>query len=72
MGVAENRYMDMLAEGATPQEARNVLPLSTATMLVMTGTMRQWRGFLDLRTAPSAHPQMRHLATTLVKQMEAR
>lgn len=72
MVEAERRYRHMLSFGATPQEARNVLPLSTATVLVMTGTMRQWRGFLDLRTAPSAHPQMRHLATTLVKQMEER
>jgi len=72
MAAAERRYMEMLAEGASPQEARNVLPLSAATVLVMTGTMRQWGDFLDLRTAPAAHPQMRYLATALVKQMEAR
>lgn len=72
MVAAERRYMDMLSFGASPQEARNVLPLSTATVLIMTGTMRQWRAFLDLRTAPAAHPQMRYLATALVKQMEAR
>lgn len=72
MAEAERRYMDMLAEGAFPPEARNVLPLSTATVLVMTGTMRQWRAFLDLRTAPEAHPQMRYLATALAKQMEVR
>jgi thymidylate synthase ThyX len=69
MAEAERRYMDMLAEGAFPQEARNVLPLSTATVLIMTGTMRQWRAFLDLRTAPAAHPQMRYLATALDRQI---
>lgn len=69
MAEAERRYMEMLVEGASPQEARNVLPLSTATVLIMTGTMRQWRAFLDLRTAPAAHPQMRYLATALDRQI---
>ncbi len=64
---AEAAYREMIENGATPQEARNVLPLSTKTELIMTGTFAQWKEMLKLRTASGAHPQMRylmHLLTT--------
>lgn len=34
---AERSYIQMIHHGATPQEARDVLPLSTKTELIMTG-----------------------------------
>ena len=52
--------------GCTPQEARNVLPLSTKTELIMTGTHSQWTEMLKLRLHPAAHPQMRYLMELLV------
>lgn len=76
MFSAEGAYFAMLEKGATPQEARNVLPLSTKTQLVMTGTYPQWGDLLALRDAPDAHPQMRHVAklirATLPVAMEGR
>ncbi len=43
---AETAYMDMIAEGCTPQEARSVLPNSLATEIVVTANYREWRHIL--------------------------
>lgn len=59
---AEYGYFRMLEEGATPQEARSVLPNSLKTALIVTYNIREWRHFLRLRCAPAAHPQMRQVA----------
>lgn len=66
MSNAEAAYIEMIEYGATPQEARNVLPLSTKTELIMTGTFAQWEEMLKLRTSPGAHPQMRYLMQCLM------
>lgn len=65
--TAEEAYMEMLARGCTPQEARAVLPNSLKTEVVMTANMREWRHFLKLRCAPAAHPQMREVAMMLLE-----
>lgn len=69
---AEQRYMEMLEFGATPQEARSVLPNSLKTEIVMTTNAREWRHFLRMRCAPEAHPQMREVAFMLLKELHAR
>lgn len=60
---AEAAYLGMLELGCTPQEARDVLPNSLKTELVMTATADEWLHFLELRTSEAAHPQMREVAT---------
>lgn len=62
MSTAEKIYLEMLTSGASPEEARSVLPNSLKTELYMTMNLREWRHFLRLRTALSAHPQMREVA----------
>lgn len=47
--TAEQCYFLMLEEGATPQQARDVLPNATKTELIMTGFSSDWRHVLDLR-----------------------
>ena len=64
---AEKVYMRMIKRGARPQEARTVLPLSTATVLYVTGMYKQWEDVLNLRLAPGAHPQMRYIMQKLVE-----
>lgn len=64
--AAERAYMGLLDAGATPQEARSVLPNSLKTEVVMTANIREWRHFFELRTSPAAHPQMRELAIALL------
>lgn len=66
MKAAEKSYIAMIEAGCAPQEARNVLPLSTKTELVMTGTLRQWEVMLKLRRMKGAHPQMVYLMNRLV------
>ena len=65
MGDAERHYMKMLELGATPQEARSVLPNSTKTQIVVTMNVREWRHFLEMRlvgVAGTPHPQMVEVA----------
>ena len=69
---AERAYLNLIDVGATPQEARTVLPNSTATELVVTGNYREWRHFLKLRTDKAAHPQMREVTIPLLKELKER
>lgn len=66
--IAEAAYFDLINNtGATPQEARSVLPNSLKAELMMTADIREWRHFLKLRTSKRAHPQMREVALMLLK-----
>ena len=69
---AETAYLELLKNGATPQEARTVLPNSTATEIVVTGNYREWRHFLKLRTDKAAHPQMREVTIPLLRELQER
>lgn len=66
---SEKSYFDLLEMGATPQEARSVLPNSLKTEIVMTMNIREWRHFFKLRCDQAAHPQMRELTIPLLKEM---
>ncbi|MCL2747710.1 MAG: FAD-dependent thymidylate synthase [Oscillospiraceae bacterium] len=66
MEEAERNYLTMLAGGATPQDARAVLPNSLKTEVVMTANLREWRHFFRLRTDKAAHPQIRELTIPLL------
>lgn len=67
---AENSYIALLDMGATPQEARAILPNSLKTEVVMTANLREWRHFFRLRTAPAAHPQMREVTIPLLRRFQ--
>lgn len=55
-------YLQMLDAGASPQEARSVLPTSLKTEIVITMNLREWRHFIRLRGSDAAHPQIRQIA----------
>lgn len=59
MKEAEKAYLYLLNNGASPQEARSVLPNSLKTDIVVTANIRQWRLVFNQRCASAAHPQMR-------------
>ena len=67
MEAAEKYYFQMIEAGASPQEARSVLPNSLKTELVMTMNLREWRHFLKLRLAETAHPQIREVSIMILK-----
>ena len=63
--IIENRYMEMLKQGLKPQDARSVLPLDTATEVMYTAFISDWKHFFKLRTAVGAHPDARAIACPL-------
>ena len=69
MNEAEYNYKQLIEMGATPQEARSVLPNSLKTEIVVTMNFREWRHFLKLRCNKTSHPQMREIAFMLLDKM---
>ena len=72
---AEDAYMALLYENVKPETARDVLPLSTATEIVVTGNIREWRHFFSLRSScknTAAHPQMRSLCDDLLNDLKSK
>jgi thymidylate synthase (FAD) len=67
---AESSYFDLLDLGASPQEARSVLPNSLKTEIVMTANLREWQHVLRLRCSPAAHPQMRQLMLPVLAEFK--
>jgi len=69
MGRCENAYLELLDQGAKPEEARSVLPNSLKTEIVVTANLREWRHILKLRTSKKAHPQMRQVMLPLLAEL---
>ena len=65
---AEYSYLNLLSQGWKPQQARQVLPFSVSSPLVMTGFASDWLHFFDLRCDSHAHPQAREIATALKEE----
>ena len=72
MEQAERDYLELLALGAQPQQARSVLPNSLKTEVVMTANLREWRHVLDLRCSSAAHPQIREIMLPLLDDLYVR
>ena len=62
---SEFEYMGLLKSGLKPQDARSVLPLDTATEVMYTAFVSDWKHFFELRTAVGAHPDVRAIACPL-------
>lgn len=65
---AEESYMSLIKQGWKPQQARAVLPNATKTEIVVTGFIKDWKHFFELRCSPSAHPDMRALVVPLKEE----
>ena len=63
---SEDHYFKLLSMGATPQEARTVLPNSLKADIIMTATLHEFRHFFDMRCPSGAHPQMREVSLPLL------
>lgn len=58
---AEHAYFALREEGRSPEEAREVLPNSTATCIIIKANLREWMHIFDLRlfgTTGKPHPEM--------------
>lgn len=64
----ETHYFELLDMGATPQEARSILPNSLKTEIVVTATEEEWQHIINLRyhgTTGKPHPQMKEVMEIL-------
>ncbi len=66
MQRAESTYNYLInIEGAKNQDARKVLPNSTACKIMMSVNLRELLHIYDLRSSPAAYPEMRELMRLL-------
>jgi thymidylate synthase (FAD) len=65
---AEAYYKDLIECGATPEQARSVLPNSLKTEIIMTCNLRELRHILDLRCSAKAHPQIKEIMIPLLEE----
>jgi thymidylate synthase (FAD) len=61
MRTAEKSYQLLLGSGSRPEQAREVLPNSLKTEIVMTANLREWIHVFKLRCSKASHPQIRSL-----------
>mgnify|MGYP001401049085 CR=1 FL=1 len=60
---AKNLYLQMLDAGVAKECARFVLPLSVPTKIYMTGSVRSWIHYIDLRSANGTQKEHMDIAT---------
>ena len=73
MDESEKTYLAMIESGATPEQARDILPTSIKTEIVMTANLREWRHFFKLRAegvTGKPHPQMLEITIPLLKELK--
>lgn len=58
-------YGALIRKNIKPENARDILPGSVATTIIVTMNIRELRHFLKLRLDKAAHPQMRELASMI-------
>jgi thymidylate synthase (FAD) len=62
VGAAEEAYMDLMKlPGVKPEDARSVLPNSTATVVAISANLREWRHIFKVRTEEHAQHNIRCL-----------
>ena len=55
-------YQEMLGAGVAKESAREVLPLATPTRLYMSGSVRSWIHYIDLRSANGTQLEHQQIA----------
>ena len=58
-------YKKLLAYGVAKECARNVLPLSTKTRMYMSGTIRSWLHYIDLRASHGTQVEHSQIASQI-------
>jgi len=70
--TAEATYKRLIKDGWTPQQARQVLPLSTKVQTIHTAFNDDWDEFVKLRAdacSGSVHPNMKVIANMIRKDL---
>ena len=67
---AEFGYIGLRTNGWRPEQAREVLPNSLKTEIVVKATLEEWFHIFKLRCTKAAHPQIRALLTPLLAELK--
>ena len=70
MLLAEDAYNQMINMGVKNQDARKVLPNSTACRIMMACNMRELSHIYELRSSKAAYPEMRELMRLLKQEVD--
>lgn len=70
MEQAEHYYNMMISLGIKNQDARKVLPNSTACTIMMDVNLRELLHIYSLRSSPAAYPEMRELMRLLKLEVD--
>ena len=70
MTLAEDAYNRLIARGMKNQDARKVLPNSTATTIMMDINFRELLHIYRLRSSSAAYPEMRELMRLLKEEVD--
>ena len=71
MAESEARYIELMESGWRAEQAREVLPNSLKTEIVVKGNIREWRHMFNLRCSKKAHPQIRELMIPLLQELKS-
>lgn len=68
---AESKYIDLLNAGTAHQNARDVLPMSLKSEIVITASLNEWRRiFIHNACDTAVHPQMRRIMCSLLAEQQ--
>ena len=70
MSKSEKIYNDLISYGWSAQKAREVLPNSLKTEIIVKANVREWRHIFKLRCSKAAHPQMKTLMDGLLTELK--
>lgn len=70
MSSCENYYNHLIRIGMRNEDARKVLPNSTACQIMMACNLRELLHIYSLRSAPAAYPEMRQLMALLKTEVD--
>lgn len=62
LGAIKSLYVELLKAGVAREQARMILPLTTKTKIFMTGSIRSWIHFLQLRDDEHAQKEIQLVA----------
>tara|TARA_A100001201_G_C4065461_1_gene194023 strand:- start:465 stop:1103 length:639 start_codon:yes stop_codon:yes gene_type:complete len=65
MDSCKQLYDDMIAGGVAKECARMILPLGTQTTMYMSGSLRSWIHYIDLRAAEDTQKEHREIAEAI-------
>ena len=60
--ITASLYLDALDRGIAKEQARFLLPMSSKTKIYMTGNIRSWIHYLELRTGIETQKEHRDIA----------